>query len=99
MILGDILDIESKMRTMKSNPTYKTIRRNLTYLEEKRFGSRVVKIASPDDLGVNLSMRRNSLEFKDVISRYREKLTEFDDQMNELNSRRIRLVKQLFPGQ
>jgi hypothetical protein len=83
---------------MKKNPDYITTQRNLRYLEEKRFGSKSVTIASPEDHSVNLSVRRSSVEFQDIILRYREKQTEFNERMNVLTSRRKRLIKQLFPS-
>ena len=97
-ILEDILDLESQMSIMKKDPAHKVIQRNLGYLEEKRFGSRDITVDSPEDLGVKLSMRRNSLEFKNTILRYKEKQTEFNEQMNVLTSRRKKLIKQLFPS-
>ena len=86
------------MNIMKKNPAHKVTQRNLRDLEEKRFGSKVITVDSPEDLGVKLSMRRNSLEFENTILRYREKQTEFNEQMNVLTSRRKRLIKQLFPS-
>jgi len=86
------------MNIMKKNPAHKVTQRNLKYLEEKRFGSKDITVDSPEDLGVKLSMRRNSLEFKNTILRYREKQTEFNEHMNVLTSRRKRLIKQLFPS-
>ena len=97
-ILEDILDLESQISIMKKNPAHKVTQRNLRYLEEKRFGSKDITVDSPDDLSVKLSMRRNSLEFKNTILRYKEKQTEFNEQMNMLTSRRKRLIKQLFPS-
>jgi len=97
-ILEDILGIEAQMNILKKNPVHKVIQRNLRYLEEKRFGSKAITVDSPEDLSVKLSMRRNSLEFKNTISRYREKQTVFNEQMNVLTSRRKRLIKQLFPS-
>ena len=83
---------------MKKNPDYITIKRNLKYLDEKRFGSKLVTVASPEDYSVNLSVRRGSVEFRDITLRYREKQTEFNEQMKVLTSRRDRLIKQLFPS-
>ena len=83
---------------MKKNPDYIKTKRNLKYLEEKRFGSKLVTIASPEDYRVNLSVKRRSVEFKDILLRYKEKQTEFNEQMNVLTSRRKRLIKQLFPS-
>jgi hypothetical protein len=97
-ILEDILDLESQISIMKKNPAHKLTQRNLRYLEDKRFGSKNITVDSPEDLGVKLSMRRNSQEFKNTILRYREKKTEFNEQMNVLTSRRKRLIKQLFPS-
>ena len=97
-ILRNILDIESQLHAMKKNPDYITIKRNLKYLDEKRFGSKLVTVASPEDYSVNLSVRRGSVEFRDITLRYREKQTEFNEQMNVLTSRRDRLIKQLFPS-
>jgi hypothetical protein len=95
-ILRNILDIESQLRAMKKNPDYVTTKRNLRYLEEKRFGSKLVTVASPEDYSVNLSVRRSSVEFREIILRYREKQTEFNEQMNVLTSRRKKLINQLF---
>jgi hypothetical protein len=97
-ILEDILELEAQMKVMNKNPAHKVIKRNLRYLEEKRFGSKEITVDSPDDLGVKLSMRRNSQEFKNTILRYRAKQTVFNEQMNVLTSRRKRLIKQLFPS-
>jgi hypothetical protein len=96
-ILGEILDIESQIRIINVDPAYLAIQRNYNNLEEKRFGSNVVSIASPDDLSIKLVTRRRSPEFKDIVLRYRERLTEFEEQVDELYSRREKLVKQLFP--
>jgi hypothetical protein len=43
-----------------------------------------------------LSVRRSSVEFQDIILRYKEKQTELNEQMYVLTSRRKRLIKQLF---
>jgi hypothetical protein len=96
-ILEDILEIEAQMKVMKKNPAYIVTQRNLRYLEEKRFGSKVITVDSPEELGVKLSMRRNSPEFENTILRYREKQVMFDEQIKELGSRRVHLIKQLFP--
>lgn len=98
-ILGEILDIESQIRIINVDPAFLAIQRNFNNLEEKRFGSSIVSIASPDDLSIKLVTRRNSPEFKGIVSRYRERLTEFTEQVDELYSRREKLVKQLFPNE
>jgi len=57
-----------------------------------------ITVDSPEDSGMKLTMRRHSQEFENTILRYREKNTEFNEQMNVLTSRRKRLMKQLFPS-
>jgi len=71
---------------------------NLRHLEDLRSGSNIVTISSPDDLEDKIVTRRYSKEFKDVISRYRERRAEFEEKMDELSDRRARLVNQLFPN-
>ena len=97
-ILRNILDVESQLRAMKKNPDYIKTKRNLKYLEEKRFGSKLVTIASPEDYSVKLSVKRRSVEFQDIILRYKKKQTELNERMNVLTNRRKRLIKQLFPS-
>jgi hypothetical protein len=88
--------IEGKINEMKKNPTYMRLRRNLTYLENRRFGSNIVSIESPDDFDIVLKMRYRSMEMKDTISKYRKRQTKFDVQMNELYGRKKKLQEQLF---
>ena len=72
-ILRKILNIESRINTIKSDSTYLTIKRNLSYLENARFGPSVVSIASPDDVNESLVIKRHSQEFKDTLSKYGKK--------------------------
>lgn len=83
---------------MKRDHTYRVILENLRHLEDLRSGSNIVTISSPDDLEDKIVTRRYSKEFKDVISRYRERRAEFEEKMDELSDRRARLVNQLFPN-
>lgn len=95
-ILREILKIEDQINMMKRNPTYIKIKYNLNYLEDRRFGSNILLIASPDDLDTILKMRNNSLEMKNTILRYREMQAEFDVQIDNLQNQKARLQKQLF---
>lgn len=95
-ILREILKIEDQINMMKRNPIYIKIKYNLNYLEDRRFGSNILLIASPDDLDTILKMRNNSLEMKNTILRYREMQAEFDVQIDNLQNQKARLQKQLF---
>lgn len=97
-VLGDILSIDSQIRTMKRDPVYVEIQRNLSFLEGKRFGSNVITVTSPDDADVKLSMRRNSSEFKNIMTTYRERRTEFREKLRTLSRKRAGLYQQLFPS-
>jgi len=95
-VLKEILDIEIKIKTMKADPAYLFIKRNLNHLETIRFGSSVVSIPSPDDPGLILNFKYNSPEFRKTISRYRERRAEFELQMDTLFVLKAELQKRLF---
>jgi hypothetical protein len=95
-ILQEILKIEDKITAMRMNPIYLKIKHNLHYLEQRRLGSTIVPISSPDDLSKMLSIRHNSAEMKETIQRYREKKNELDAQMGDLFEKKEILEKQLF---
>jgi len=95
-ILREILNIEDQINMLRRNPTYLKIKYNLDYLKARRFGSKIVSIASPDDLDKILKMRKYSLEMKNTILRYRERQADFDVQMDNLHNEKGRLQKQLF---
>jgi hypothetical protein len=88
--------IEDEINEMKRNPTYMRLRRNLNYLENRRFGSTVVSIESPEDFDKVLRVRYRSMEMRDTISEYKKRQTKFDVQMNELYGRKKKLQEQLF---
>ncbi len=92
----EILKIEDDIKTMKKNPRFVKIKRNIDSLEMRRFGVRIVSVAAPDNMETTLELRNNSQEMKDTISRYREMRIEFDDQLDELRGRKERLQRQLF---
>ncbi len=92
----EILKIEDDIKTMKRNPRFVKIKRNIDSLETRRFGVRTVSIAAPDNMETTLELRNNSQEMRDTISKYREMRVEFDDQLDELRGRKERLQRQLF---
>jgi len=89
------LKIEDEMKTMKRNPRFVKIKRNIDSLKTRRFGTRTVTVAAPENMETTLELRNNSQEMRDTISRYREMRIEFDDQLDELMVRKVRLQRQL----
>ena len=95
-ILNDILRIESQIKTIKRDLTYRKIKRNLHYLEMRRFGRSTLHVASPDDLEKTLEMRNNSPEKRKITLRYRERKNDFEAQIEDLSVEKTRLQEQLF---
>ena len=94
-ILDEIIKIEGQINTIRRDPTYLKVKRNLNYLESRRHG-RTTVIASPDDLEKTLEMKNNSLEMRETILRYRERRKDYDVQMDNLCIEKNRLRGQLF---
>ena len=95
-ILQEILDIDAQLYRVRRDPVYVKIKSNLDKLEKRRFGSVTVNVPSPDDPETLVEVRINSSEMKEIISKYREMRTEFDDQISEILIRKADLQKQLF---
>jgi len=94
-VLQEILRIENELRILRLNPTYRALKENLTGLRRKNFGSSIVVIASPDDLTNKLRMRINSSEMRALVSRYKERQSEFEHKMINLETRKDELEKTL----
>lgn len=95
-MLEEILNIESQIQAMKRNPLYLKIKHNLSSLEEKRFRSQYVSVPSMDDPRRSIEIRSNSLEMKELVSKYRNKQREFDMFIDGLINRKNELTNQLF---
>jgi len=90
------LRIESQIKTMRKDLTYRKIKRNLRYLEMRRFGRSTLKVASPDDLEKTLEIRSNSPEKRKITLRYKERKKDFEAQLEDLRVEKTRLQEQLF---
>jgi hypothetical protein len=94
-VLDEIMRIEGEINTIRRDPTYLKVKKNLNFLETRRHG-RTTVIASPDDLEKTLEMKNNSSEMKETILRYRERRKDYDVQMDNLHIEKERLREQLF---
>ena len=95
-LLREILKIEGEIKMKRRDPRYVWIKHNIFSLEGRRFGSHTVSIASPDDPDIILEMRNNSQEMRDILSRYKEMRSEFDEKVDVLVVRKAKLQRQLF---
>ncbi len=95
-LLREILKIDGKIKMKRRDPRYVWIKHNIFSLEGRRFGSHTVSIASPDDPDTILEMRNNSQEMKDILTRYKDMRTEFDEQVDVLVVQKAKLQRQLF---
>ena len=92
----EILHLEAKINTLSKNPTYRKNKHYLNILDGTRFGSSMISIPSPDEPSIVLRIRKNSREMKEIHSKYRVSQSEFNVQMGELYSQKVRLQEQLF---
>ena len=95
-ILLEILRIDTEMNAINRDRTYLTLKNNLINLERKKFGSSVTEVMSPDDFSKVLTLRSNSPKMRALISRYRERRSEYEDELSRLHSRKSELKNQLF---
>ena len=95
-ILLEILNLESKIITLRKNPAYLKNKHYLNLLEGSRFGSSMISIPSPDEPSKMLRIRKNSREMKDLRSKYGVSQSELNVQMDDLHNQKARLQEQLF---
>ena len=95
-VLEEILSIEDQIRTVRTNPTYLNVKRNLSRLEDRKFGSTMVTVQSLDNPSTMVNIKYNSPKMKETVTLYRERQTEFDDKIDKLHVRKDSLRNKLF---
>lgn len=95
-ILEEILRIEGEINQIRKNSSYMKIKKSLKKIERINFGSRLIRVPSPDDLGKDIEIRKRSKEMAAIKERYRERLVEFDEKLNSLFRDRKNLERQIF---
>ena len=95
-VLEEILSIEDQIRTERTNPTYLNVKRNLSRLEDRVFGSTTVSVQSLDDPSKMVNLKYKSSKMKETVSLYKERQTEFDAKIDELQIRKASLRRELF---
>ena len=91
------MKIDLILQSIESNFKFRKMRNNLKILESKAFGSRYIRIGSPDNLERMIELRRYSEEMEDVILGYKEGLKVYENRIINLNREKRLLQKELFP--
>jgi hypothetical protein len=95
-VLEEILSIEDQIRTERTNPSYLNVKRNLSRLEDRVFGSTTVSVQSLDDPSKMVNIKYNSSKMKETISLYKERQTKFDSKIDKMQVRIASLRRELF---
>ena len=91
-----IMEIDDEIKRIKSDSTYRRVRRNLRVLKESRTGGRLIRVRSPDDIESFIMVRRNSDEMKEVLSKYEAMVEKYDKRVRSLAMEKAELEKDLF---
>jgi hypothetical protein len=92
-----IMEIDQNLHIIESNVMFRKMRNNLNILETKTFGSRYIKIGSPENLEKMIELRRYSKEMDEVILGYKKGLEKYEDRIGKLHSEKKQLQNELFP--
>ncbi len=95
-ILEEILSIEAQIRKERTNPTYLNVKRNLSRLEDRKFGTTTVSVQSLYDPSKMVNLRYKSPKMREAVTLYRERQTEFDAKIDKLHIRKASLRRELF---
>jgi hypothetical protein len=90
------MEIDDKISRIKSDSTYRRVRRNLRMLKESRTGGRLIRVRSPDDIDRFIEVRRNSEEMKQVLSKYEDMNEDYSQRVRNLANEKAELEKSLF---
>ena len=91
-----IMEIDDEIKRIRSDSTYRRVRRNLRILKESRTGGRLIRVRSPDDIDSFIMVRKNSEEMKNVISKYEDMIKKYDNRVRNLAREKAKLEKNLF---
>ena len=90
------MEIDDKINRIKSDSTYRRVRRNLRIFKEARTGGRLIRVRSPDDIDSFIEVRKNSEEMKQVLSKYEDMVDDYTKRVRNLAKEKAELEKILF---
>jgi hypothetical protein len=91
-----IMEIDDEINRIKSDSTYRRVKRNLRILKEARTGGRLLRVRSPDDIDRFIEVRKNSEEMKEVLSKYEDMVEDYTKRVRNLAKEKAELEKILF---
>ena len=94
--LENILEIEKQIDRIKKDTTYMRIRKGLKTIDDFHQGRRFVSIPSLQDVGKEIKLRRRSKELKSVKTAYKDRISEFEDEIVLLLRKRNAFEVQIF---
>lgn len=93
-----IMEIEKRLHSLENDPKYMELQKNLKTLESDNIGSRHVRIGTPENLDRIIELRRNSSEMEDLVKRYKETLSKYQNKIDKLTIEKQQLERELFPA-
>jgi hypothetical protein len=92
------MEIEKRLHGLENDPKYMELQKNLKTLESDNIGSRHVRIGTPENLDRMIELRRNSQEMEDLVKRYKETLSKYQNKIDKLTIEKQQLERELFPA-
>lgn len=92
------MEIEKRLHGLENDPKYMELQKNLKTLESDNIGSRHVRIGTPENLDRIIELRRNSSEMEDLVKRYKETLSKYQNKIDKLTIEKQQLERELFPA-
>lgn len=89
------MEIDDEIKKIKSDSTYRRVRRNLRILRE-RAGGRLIRVRSPENIDSFIMVRRNSEEMRKVLSKYEVMVEKYNKRVRNLAKEKAELEKNLF---
>ena len=90
-----ILEIEESIKDIEHSKEYLTMKRGLKVLENARSGGGVIVVDSPDDMNRTVEMRKNSADVEECIIKYKAKMQNNAEKIDNLNLEKSKLKKEL----
>jgi len=89
------MEIDDEIKKIKSDSTYRRVRRNLRILRERASG-RLIRVRSPENIDSFIMVRRNSEEMRKVLSKYEVMVEKYNKRVRNLAKEKAELEKNLF---
>lgn len=93
-ILINILQVEDKLKTLSQDNSYRKMKQVIQQFSLMR-GS-LITIPSPENYDKQITLRKNTDEFKNAFEQYETQISLYDERFKKLSEKRRTLEKQLF---